>query len=64
MTVSCKGLNNRFQSKSFGNVSKYTDYYKRCSYGGVFMNITSLRYTLKLHTKSDVNTKQRGIQNA
>jgi len=62
MTVTCKGLCNRFDSKSFGNENKYENDYKRCSFCGVFMKISGLCCPcciLKLRTKSRVNLKRR-----
>ena len=66
MAASCRGLCYRFKSHSFGNMCRYVDGYKRCSYCDVFMKITLLRCpccALKLRTKSRVNLKRRGVRN-
>lgn len=62
MAATCKGLCNRFDSKSFGNENKYENGYKRCSFCDVFMKVSGLRCpccALKLRTKSRVNPKRR-----
>ena len=63
MSASCKGLCIRFESKTFGNIPKYENGFKRCSYCSVFMKTDVLRCpccALKLRTKSRVNPKRRG----
>ena len=66
MAASCRGLCDRIQSKSFGNNHKYENGYKRCSFCNIFMKFNGLRCpccTLKLRTKSRVNSKRRRSQN-
>ena len=66
MSASCRGLCSRFESKQFGNIPKYANGFKRCSYCDVYMKTSDLRcpcYALKLRTKSRVNPKRRSNYN-
>lgn len=64
MAPSCRGLCSRYQSTNFGNLQKYEDGYKRCSFCSIFMKTNNLRCpccALKLRTKSRVNFKRRSV---